>query len=99
GPALAAALDRLRPPHPAYAALRAALARARADDGMPALPDGPDLGAGTTSDVVALLRRRLARTGDYTGPAAPDSVARVFDPALTAALVRFQRRHGLPPTG
>ena len=87
------------PPHPEYAALRAALARARGDDGTPALPDGPDLAPGASDPAVALLRRRLARTGDFTGPAAPDSLARRFDPALAVALARFQTRHGLTPSG
>jgi murein L,D-transpeptidase YcbB/YkuD len=93
------ALDRLRPADPGYRALRAALAIARADDGTPAIADGDDLAPGDTADVVPVLRRRLTRTHDWTRPNPPDSLARIYDPGLTAALRRFQARHDLEPTG
>ena len=47
--------------------------------------------------AVAVLRRRLARTGDFSGEAgeAPEQ----YDDAPVEAVVRFQRRHGLDDDG
>ncbi|HLA63223.1 MAG TPA: L,D-transpeptidase family protein [Rhodothermales bacterium] len=97
--AVVAAVDRLRPAAPEYAALRREMARVRRDDGMPRIPDGTALEGGVTDPAVVLLRQRLTRTGDYTAGAVPDSVARIFDPSLADALRRFQTRQGLTASG
>lgn len=63
----AAYLHGFAPPHPAYAALRHALARYRAlgsAGGWPALADGPALKPGMVDARVALLRQQLQARGD-----------------------------------
>jgi len=95
GAALSRVLDVLRPTDPDYRAMRVAMARARRDDGTPALDAAARLAAGDTSDVTPLLRRRLARTGDWLGRQPATASARIFDPALADALRRFQARAGL----
>jgi L,D-transpeptidase YcbB len=64
--------------------------------GWPSLPKGVKLGPGSNGPDVALLRRRLAVTGDLD-PNLPASAA--YDDAVTAAVKRFQARHGLSETG
>jgi murein L,D-transpeptidase YcbB/YkuD len=64
--------------------------------GWPTLPKGVKLGPGANGPDVALLRRRLAVTGDLD-PNLPASAA--YDDTLTAAVKRFQARHGLSETG
>ncbi len=62
--------------------------------GWPIVPKGAALQEGSKGPAVATLRRRLAVTGDYQG-----SGGDTFDGALTAAVKRFQFRHGLRQTG
>jgi murein L,D-transpeptidase YcbB/YkuD len=97
--AAAAALDALRPRHPEYAALRAALARLRAAAPFWApVPDGAPLHVGAHSIRVPHLRGRLAALGyvgaDVNGWAAPDPFR--FDSLLAGALARFQADEELP---
>ncbi|MCP5372466.1 MAG: L,D-transpeptidase family protein [Hyphomicrobiales bacterium] len=97
---LAAFLDRLAPADPAYADLRAALARYRAvaaGGEWPTLPDGPLLRPGAADARLPALRRRLAATGDL--PATVDPAGGVYAPGLAAAVRRFQGRHGLAADG
>lgn len=61
----------------------------------------PPLGArklepGKRWDGIPLLIRRLVALGDLPSP--PDSAAR-YDGELVAAIISFQRRHGLEPDG
>jgi L,D-transpeptidase YcbB len=63
--------------------------------GWPSVPKGLALKEGAKGAAVATLKRRLAITGDYEGEGGGD----VFDGALTAAVKRFQFRHGLRQTG
>ncbi len=63
--------------------------------GWPSVPKGLALKEGAKGPAVAILRRRLAITGDYEGVPGGD----VFDGALTAAVKRFQFRHGLRQSG
>jgi L,D-transpeptidase YcbB len=96
---IGAALDRLEPPHPGYAALRDLLERYRAirrAGGWPAVGTGPTLKPRSSGPRVRLLRQRLAASGDLGGAAAHGAV---YDAALAAAVRGFQVRHGLYPTG
>jgi murein L,D-transpeptidase YcbB/YkuD len=98
--AIRATLHRLRPPQPAYAALRRALARYRAiaeRGGWPTVPDGPTLREGVRDERLPLLHRRLQTTGDLAVPAPPDAL--LFDHTLRRAVARFQERHGLEIDG
>jgi len=93
----AAELAALAPPHPAYHALREALARYRgvvARGGWPRVGGGPVLAVGNTGARVATLRERLAAEGDFAAVR-----GRQFDPATAQAVRRFQRRHGLDEDG
>ncbi len=99
-PDLDRALEQWPPALDAYAGLRAALARYRriaAEGGWPSLPDGPTLRPETPDARLPILRRRLQITDDAPPAADPDNDR--FDDALSAAIVRFQRRHGLEPDG
>jgi murein L,D-transpeptidase YcbB/YkuD len=89
-------LEALAPAHGLYARLREALARYRRlgeDGGWPAVPPGPALGPGDETERGAAVRERLRREGDLD--AALPSPGRSPDAALTDAVRRFQRRHGL----
>jgi murein L,D-transpeptidase YcbB/YkuD len=93
-------LDVLRPSHPLYAALRAALVRYRtiqAAGGWPSIGKGDSIRPGATDERVPLLRARLLAEGDLA-PDAPDS-GMVYDETLQAAVRGFQLRHGLAQDG
>lgn len=97
-PDAAAFLAGLAPRHPAYANLRVALAAHRAlaaAGGWPAVPDGPSLRPGDSDSVIAVVRHRLAVTGDLA--VANDAV--LYDAELERAVQAFQTRHGLTPDG
>ncbi|GIX46261.1 MAG: peptidoglycan-binding protein [Candidatus Tectimicrobiota bacterium] len=106
-----AALASLAPTHSAYRRLRQALARYRAiaaAGGWPAVPPGPALRRGDRGARVALLRARLAASGDLLGPLLPDEALSeqplplddtFFDAALEQAVRRFQQRHSLEVDG
>ncbi len=94
-------LAALRPPQPAYAAFRRALARYRtlaADGGWPTVPEGPKLEQGVRDERVPVLRERLQVTGDFRGAVPADDSLR-FDESLRRAVARFQERHGLDIDG
>lgn len=97
---IAAALDRLRPPHAGYADLKAALERYRAiaqNGGWPLLPESLLRREGAAGDHLALLWRRLSISGDL-GP--QDNWLQYRDDGiLEEGVRRFQRRLGLPQTG
>lgn len=65
--------------------------------GWPKIPQGPSPKVGMRDARVALLRQRLAATGDLErdGNGAGD----LYDERLKAAVVRFQDRHGLGTDG
>lgn len=85
------------PASPAYAYLKRALADLRAQagrGGWHASSPGATLRAGARGPRVAELRGLLAERGDLpVDQVEGDS----FDLAVAAALLRFQRRHGLEP--
>jgi murein L,D-transpeptidase YcbB/YkuD len=89
----------LAPPPPGYARLCAALARYRAiaaRGGWAALPGDTLITPADSGPAAAALRARLVAEGDLVG--AHDTATR-YDVALSAAVRRFQRRHGLAPDG
>ncbi|RVU14082.1 L,D-transpeptidase family protein [Methylobacterium oryzihabitans] len=64
--------------------------------GWPDLPADLTIKPGERNPAVPALRRHLVLTGDL---AAEASASDVLDPALVAAVKRFQVRHGLPDSG
>jgi murein L,D-transpeptidase YcbB/YkuD len=96
-PDAVAYLDGLAPQASDYRRLRGLLAQYRATPGAgdrPAVPDGPSLRPGETSDRVPLLRERL---GLASTAAAGDG--RTYDAALAAAVAAFQAAAGLNADG
>ena len=100
-------IELVRPTHWMYQAGREALAAYRqiaALGGWPTISGGPTLKPGMSDARVALLRRRLAISGDLAAVGA-SSAPRVgsaedfFDPQLEAALRHAQRRHRLAVDG
>src|SRR5579859_1257738 len=96
---LTAWIASLPPPYTGYDTLLKGLANYRTIDakgGWPTIPDGPEIGVGTTDKRVATLRKRLTveddAVGTTTGPAH-------YDKAMVEAVRRAQRRYGLKPTG
>ncbi len=93
--ALAAWADGLRPQHPGYRRLRAALAREVALRDRPELALDRDLAPGDSGAAVVRLRERLA----LEPTALADVATRTFDPALADALRGWQAGRGLDATG
>ncbi|RDE19123.1 hypothetical protein DV711_16175 [Motiliproteus coralliicola] len=60
---------------------------------------GPLLRQGESGPRVESLRQMLRLYGDYQLPSDRRVLLAYFDPDLEAALIRFQRRHGLKPDG
>ncbi|MCC5795474.1 MAG: L,D-transpeptidase family protein [Chromatiales bacterium] len=90
-------LDQLAPREQHYLELMEALSvyrRIEAEGGWPHLPAGPTLREGMRDPRVAVLRRRLAVTGDLAGHQPPED-GQLLDEALAEAVRHFQRRHGL----
>jgi murein L,D-transpeptidase YcbB/YkuD len=93
-------LKALAPAAPQYHGLRTQLARYRAAAGRgewPKVPAAPVLGPGARHEVVPVLRRRLAASGDLDAGA--DLQRDVLDDSLVDALERLQERHGLAVDG
>jgi len=65
----------------------------RAGNWSPLAP-GPLLREGDEHQQVAHLRHLLNLTGDYREQPLTESARKLFDPPLSQALMRFQRRHG-----
>jgi murein L,D-transpeptidase YcbB/YkuD len=96
---LGRAVAALAPQQPEYQGLRAALAHYRRLEqagGWGAVGEGPTLKPGMRDSRVTALRGRLQAEGEALA-AGPD--AQRFDPALQAAVIRFQARHGMDPDG
>src|SRR5262249_36778603 len=64
--------------------------------GWPIVPADAKLAPGASGAAVALLRRHLVITGDL---AASAEAGDTYDDAATAAVKKFQLRHGLEPSG
>ena len=92
----------LQPKHPAYAAMKTALAELRKEaDGTRAttIATGPQVKIGQSDARIAQLRQRLRELGYDV--AIPDSLLdeTVFDATLSATLKQFQKASGVKPTG
>src|SRR5690606_18632342 len=86
-----------RAPHPAYVRLQGArdfYQRIVDGGGWPTVGPGPVLVEGSVGSEITRLRERLRITGDL-----PYSAGDRLDRELVEALRRFQRRHGIEPTG
>jgi murein L,D-transpeptidase YcbB/YkuD len=93
------AVDAAKPSHWMYRRGRESLRRYRdiaANGGWEPVPAGDTLKPGAIDARIAVLRRRLAATGDLTGQA---SASDVFDQRLEAAVRNFQARHQLAADG
>ncbi|HVZ14299.1 MAG TPA: peptidoglycan-binding protein, partial [Bauldia sp.] len=66
--------------------------------GWPTVPADKALKIGMSDPAVAILRQRLAITGDLP-PEAGATQSNVFDSYVDAAVRRFQARHGIQPDG
>jgi murein L,D-transpeptidase YcbB/YkuD len=96
---LAKGLRNIRPEIEYYHQLKAVLKKYRVIQdagGWQTVPEGPTLKPGMTERRIALLRKRLAVTGDFQG-AAGDS--NIYGEDLKAAVMQFQARHRLKPDG
>jgi murein L,D-transpeptidase YcbB/YkuD len=95
-------LKSLHPTHPAYAAMKNALAKliATQRDTLAEQPiaDGEIIKTGDSDPRVPALRRRLASLG-YPSAPGPDADRDVLEPALSEQLRSFQRASGIKATG
>ena len=69
-----------------------------ANGGWPLVPPGRMMREGDDDDRVPILRRRLQLSGDLR-TRTPGYNTYTYDSVLADAVSRFQRRHGLRPTG
>lgn len=98
---LAPVVESLRPSHPEYEELRAALERYRQvgrQGGWPEVPKGKTLRKGDAGERVAELRSRLAATGDLQ-QAEAGAGSNAYDGKVSEAVKSFQGRHGLAVDG
>lgn len=99
---VAESLADLTPENPQYLALRQALSDYRAQaakGGWPHVPAKLKLRPGQKSPQVAIVAKRLAASGDYTGNVPSNGQSVGYGHALQEAVKRFQRRHGLTDDG
>lgn len=85
---------------PLYRRMKEILAQYRAlkaNGGWPKIPTGATLKPGMSDDRIALIRSRLAISGDLPGQA--DNGSRLFDASLGDGVERFQERHNLDQDG
>lgn len=98
---IAGLIDKVTLKHPLYVELKALLQQYtdfEARGGWPTIPEGPALKPGQSDPRIALVRERLAVTGEWQQPAEPGAPD-VYDPALADAVRNFQTLHGLEPDG
>lgn len=101
-----AALASIQPDHPQYVRLMDTLAelrtRRQGTGGWPAVPAGPSIRPGDRDPRIPMVRASLVLHGDLQPEADRDAAAAVetaHDPALVAAVERFQERHGITVDG
>lgn len=93
-------LKNLPPRHPGYQLLKKELKRFRKleqQGGWSALAPGPVLELGIQHKQVPKLKKRMVISGDLTNCTLRD--VDIFDHKLTAAVKRYQARHGLKADG
>ena len=73
------------------------LKRVKRQGGWGKIPNSSQLKFGKSGNSVKKLIRRLSSSGDYT--CAVNNSSNKFGPCLKKAIKRFQRRHGLYPSG
>lgn len=73
------------------------LKRIKRQGGWKKIPNSSQLRFGKSGNMVKRLIRRLHSSGDYT--CAVNKNSNKFGPCLKKAIKRFQRRHGLYPSG
>ena len=94
-------LKGLHPTHPAYAAMKAALAEERASSDAPPpqpIPGGKIVKTGASDARIPALRARLSGLG-YAAAAEPGADEAVLDKALSDELRKFQEASGIRVTG
>ncbi len=93
-------IDIVAPSGPYYKGIQQWLHRYRqlaAEGGWPAVPEGPALRLGDKDPRVALVRKRLAVTGEL--PEDADLSSTTFNEQLERAVIKFQARHALEDDG
>jgi len=94
------AFEQAKPKFPLYDRMLVALKKYQEianNGGWQKLPDFKNLKPGMTSSVVADLRERLAREGDYV--CENNETGEVYEGCLVEAVKKFQGRHGLETEG
>lgn len=94
-------LKSLHPTHPAYAAMKTALAEFREEQAKPRLDliaDGGIVKKGGTDPRIPAIRSRLAELG-YAAPATEAGEPDMLDAELTVQLRLFQKSAGIRVTG
>ncbi len=102
-PSVDAAIEALTPNHFIYTGLKQALGRLRAlekSGGWPVVTAGKTpMKPGATDPRVALVRARLAATGELSSKAKPPADPNRYDPELQSAVKTFQAHHRLTDDG
>jgi murein L,D-transpeptidase YcbB/YkuD len=96
---LSQVIENLAPPHEEYVQLMKALSdyqRISAGGGWPKIPAGPTIRPGQSDERIPLLKMLLSLTGDL---AIPGDGQQTYDAETSAAMRRFQSRHGLADDG
>lgn len=92
-------LEDLQPQHPAYAAMKTALAEVRGEmdqKALVAIENGPRVKLGQADSRIPAIRKRLASLGEgITSDVADD----LLDSDLSEALQKFQKSAGIKATG
>jgi L,D-transpeptidase YcbB len=93
-------LNQLMPAHSGYEKLKEKLSlyrRIAENGGWPRIPKGEKMKKGAKGNRVAVLKQRLAASGDLDALLAKEGD--VFDRNLEEAVLKFQKRHGLKSDG
>lgn len=99
GKEVTATVETLPPSYAGYHRLKRAMERYRAlvaKGGWTAIADGPSIKPGMEDERVPAIRKRLIATGELD---AKHDKGKQLDQTLSAALKRFQNRHGIEPDG
>jgi murein L,D-transpeptidase YcbB/YkuD len=94
-------LEGLQPQHPAYGAMRSALAEIRKelnDKAFAPIAKGPRVKLGQTDDRIPAIRKHFASLNGQASLAS-DPADKMLDSDLSEALAEFQKTAGIKPTG